>query len=1230
MSLEKFTNLYQLQKTLRFALIPQGKTLEHIEANGLLSQDKQRAEEYKIAKKIIDRYHKRFIEESLSGFSFSDGLLNEYERLAQITNKDDKQKKEFENTQSKLRKEIVARFDTKRLFGKELIQEDLPEFVTAKEEKDIIEHFYKWTTYFIGFNENRKNMYSDEEKSTAISYRLINDNLPKFIGNISVFEKIRDILQDNFSALKNELGLAEDICEYFRLDNYNRFITQKGIELFNHVIGGKTLEDKTKIKGLNEYINLYNQKQNNKSDMLPKFTPLFKMILSDRTALSWLPEQFETDSAVLEAIRSFYFSINEKRENCQSVLEQLNYVLREMGANSYDLNKIYLRNDTSLTGISQKHLGHWDEIQKAIETRYEKENPKSKGKTQEKYDKEKKKYFERFGSISLGFINECTGNNIENYFAKFGEETDCDGKIIKENCLKNVSEQYNEIEYLLNTDYPSDKKLSQDNENITKIKALLDALMDVFHFVKPLCGKGDETNKDEKFYGEFWGLFEELKKITKLYDMVRNYVTKKPYSIEKIKLNFGNSTLCNGWDKNKELDNTAILLRKKGNYYLAIMNNDSKTKFDNAEIAKSGETFYEKVDYKLLPGPNKMLPKVFLSEKGKAEFNSSVRILEIYEKGSHKKGDTFDKNEMHELIDFFKYSIAKHKDWKHFGFEFSKTSSYESIDKFYNEVLEQGYKITFRNISEKYINNLVNDGRLYLFQIYNKDFSERSKGIGTPNLHTIYWKELFSEENIKNVVYKLNGEAEIFYRKGTLKYDADILQNGHHYKELKDKFNYPIIKDRRFTVDKFQFHCPITLNFKAQGKEYINDDVNNFIKQNGIKHIIGIDRGERHLLYVSVIDLNGTIVKQFSLNEIVNEYNDKKYKTDYHALLSSKEKERTEQRREWKTIESIKELKEGYLSQVVHKISELIEEYCAVVILEDLNIGFIRGRQKVEKSVYLQFEKKLIDKLNYLVFKNKNKNETGGVLKALQLTNKFESFKKMGKQSGFLFYVPAWNTSKMCPVTGFVSLFDCRYESVDGAKKFFDKFADIRYNKDKEYFEFEVKNYTAFSGKAEGTRQNWIICTNDVRIRTFRNEAKKNGWDNEEIVLTKEFKDLFEKYNIEDFHNSLKTKIIEQAEKAFFERLLYLFKLTVQMRNSVTNSDVDYMISPVTDENGVFFDSRRNADSLPQNADANGAYNIARKGLWALKQILKADNIKNINLAISNKEWLQFAQGKAK
>ena len=70
-------------------------------------------------------------------------------------------------------------------------------------------------------------------------------------------------------------------------------------------------------------------------------------------------------------------------------------------------------------------------------------------------------------------------------------------------------------------------------------------------------------------------------------------------------------------------------------------------------------------------------------------------------------------------------------------------------------------------ISEADINKLDEEGKIYLFQIYNKDFAENSTG--KENLHTMYFKNIFSEENLKDIIIKLNGQAELFYRRASVK-----------------------------------------------------------------------------------------------------------------------------------------------------------------------------------------------------------------------------------------------------------------------------------------------------------------------------------------------------------------------------------------------------------------------------------------------------------------------------
>ena len=1133
----------------------------------------------------------------------------------------------------------------KRIDKKELITTDLPDFLTNESEKELVEKFKNFTTYFTEFHKNRKNMYSKEEKSTAIAFRLINENLPKFVDNIAAFEKVASSpLAEKINALYEDFKEylnVEEISRVFRLDYYNELLTQKQIDLYNAIVGGRTEEDnRIQIKGLNQYINEYNQQQTDRSNRLPKLKPLYKQILSDRESVSWLPPKFDSDKDLLIKIKECYDALSEK----EKVFDKLESILKSLS--TYDLSKIYISNDSQLSYISQKMFGRWDIISKAIREDCAKRNPQKSRESLEKFAERIDKKLKTIDSISIGDVDECLAQlgetyvkRVEDYFAAMGASDMGEEQTDTTSFKKNIEGAYKSVKELLNNaDNITDNNLMQDKGNVEKIKTLLDAIKDLQRFIKPLLGKGDEADKDGVFYGEFTSLWTKLDTVTPLYNMVRNYLTSKPYSTKKIKLNFENSSLMKGWDLNKEPDNTTVIFRKDGLYYLGIMGKKYNRVFvDREDLPHDGEC-YDKMEYKLLPGANKMLPKVFFSETGIQRFRPSEELLGKYERGTHKKGADFDLGDCRALIDFFKKSIERHDDWKKFDFKFSDTSTYQDISEFYREVEQQGYKMSFRKVSVDYIKSLVEEGKLYLFQIYNKDFSAHSKG--TPNMHTLYWKMLFDEENLKDVVYKLNGEAEVFFRKSSITVqspthpaNSPIKNKNKDNQKKESEFEYDLIKDRRYMVDKFLFHVPITMNFKSVGGSNINQLVKRHIRSATDLHIIGIDRGERHLLYLTVIDSRGNIKEQFSLNEIVNEYNGNTYRTDYHELLDTREGERTEARRNWQTIQNIRELKEGYLSQVIHKISELAIKYNAVIVLEDLNFGFMRSRQKVEKQVYQKFEKMLIDKLNYLVDKKKPVAETGGLLRAYQLTGEFESFKTLGKQSGILFYVPAWNTSKIDPVTGFVNLFDTHYENIEKAKEFFDKFKSIRYNSDKDWFEFVVDDYTRFSPKAEGTRRDWTICTRGKRIQICRNHQRNNEWEGREIDLTKAFKEHFEAYGV-DISKDLREQINTQNKKEFFEELLRLLRLTLQMRNSMPSSDIDYLISPVADDTGCFFDSRKQAELkenavLPMNADANGAYNIARKGLLAIRKMKQEENDSaKISLAISNKEWLKFAQTK--
>ena len=1226
--IDSFINLYPVQKTLRFSLIPIGKTEENFNNKLLLNEDKKRAEEYEKVKTYIDRYHKVYIESVLSKFIL-DGI-REYADLYYKHGKSDKDIKAMEKAESAMRKSIskaLTKTDLyKKMSGQEMIKEILPEFLSDEEELAAVEMFRNFTTYFKGFSDNRKNMYSEEAQSTAISYRCINENLPKFLDNCLNFKKIIENLPEEQVSELNENCYnvyGFNVWDMFSIDYFSFVLSQSGIDKYNGIIGGYSCSDGQKVKGINELVNLYNQQvaKADKSKRLPLMKSLYKQILSEKGTVSFIPEKFNSDNEVLSNINEYYITC------AKSAIGGLVKIFNEI--DTYNLDGIFIKNGLAITDISNAVFGSWSVVSEAWNIEYDTENAPKNGKFTEKYYDNRQKEYKKTGSFSISYLQNLILHNLSEIDA--GNIAEYYKAVVSEKAEK-IQKAYASAENLLSTEYEGnyDKKLCRNDEAIELAKALLDEIKELERILKPLSGTGKEETKDDTFYGEFLPEYEKLSSLDRLYDKVRNYITQKPYSKDKIKLNFENPQLLDGWDKNKERDYRTVLLKKDGKYYLAIMDKTNNKAFLDPP-ADDGSECFEKVEYKLLPLINQQLPRVFFCKKNIEYFSPSDRILEIRKNETFKKGDNFNLNDCHEFIDFFKASIEKHEDWSQFGFRFSPTESYNDISEFYNEVSKQGYTIKFKKIPCSYINELVEGGQLYLFQIYNKDFSPHSKG--TPNLHTLYLKMLFDERNLENVVYQLNGGAEMFYREASIREKEKIVHPANTPIETKNPdsknktslFPYDITKDKRFTKRQFSLHFPITLNFKADGNNFINNDVRRALKESEHNYIIGIDRGERNLLYISVINEKGEIAEQKSLNEIIGTNN---CIVDYHKLLDSKEKERDKARKSWGTVENIKELKEGYLSQIVHEICNLVIKYDAVIAMEELNFGFKKGRFKVEKQVYQKFENMLIEKLNYLVDKKLSPEENGGLLKAYQLTNKVDGVNK-GRQNGIIFFVPAWLTSKIDPTTGFINLLYPKYTSVQKSVEFFGKFDNISYNEQEDMFEFEF-DYSNFSNSSLSFRKHWTLFSNSDRIETFRNPEKNSEWDNRRVVLTEEFKTLFNDYSI-DYRGNLKEAILSNDKKDFHYRLTKLFSLILQMRNSETgNRDVDYLISPIKNSNGEFFDSRNctNESALPTDADANGAYNIARKALWAINVLKETDTdeLRNADLYIRNADWLKFAQ----
>lgn len=1280
-TLNCFTNKFKKTLTLKNELIPTDKTRDNIEKSSLIVNDEHRAEQFEKAKKIMDKLHRDFINTSLLNFdkSIDWNDLCSYLKMGKEAN--DKLKKEISD---KL-KEVASIFPKNKkdelLTGKgfKAILE-LNELLTDN-EKNVLKAFDEFTTYFKNYFNVREYLYTDKEIHSSIAYRLVVENFSKFAKNIVAYEEIKEKCPQIFEKLSSSLLNGKTLFQIFDVNNYNNMLSQNGIDFFNQIIGGLPEEPgKVKVQGLNELINL--TKQDNKSLKLPRFYNLYKLLLSLQDNRFKI-DVFNEHEEVIETVNRFF-------ANALPIIEDIGELYNKLANSSdmtnsqLDLSNVYVEGK-NITALSFLLFKEWDAISLCINSKNE--SDKKFQSALKKNDNDVAKLIEK-EIYSLNDLAEIIT------YSKNEEFKNCN---LVSRYVKAVKDQICVTKDLIEKpELPLDLK-TEENKKIVKEK--LDSVMDLFHRIKLLEVKDVGVQLESTFYSVFDSIVDELSLFVKLYNKVRNFATKKPYSVDKIKLNFDNYQLAGGWPISKINDYKSLILLRDNKYYLAIINKNFNFKNEKYLHDTPIDNCYKVVIYNQFEA-SKQIPKCSLSltnvkkhfkdnnedyilskKPFVKELKITKNIYENYVAGKHT-GKTADKTFVCELIDFSKDFLKAYGSTCNLSIDNLKSSlEYVSYKEFTDDVTKLAYSIQYNYISDEMIRELEEQGNLYLFQIYNKDFSSHSKG--KKNLHTMYFENIFSEDNLKDVVIKLNGGTELFFRKSSLpnkvthkkgegklvnKIDCNgkpisdaiyqevyeccnnrksISEISKEAKELIENNlivsktpNIDIVKDKRYTIDKFFLHTPITINFKCPDVfSNFNKEVLTFLRNNQDVKIIGVDRGERHLIYISLIDQKGRILLQKSFNIIEAKGSQHSVSRDYHEKLHLKEQERKEGRRSWNLISSISNIKEGYLSQVIHEIATLMVEHNAIVVLEDLNAGFKRVRSGVaEKSVYQKFEKMLIEKLNYFAQKGKaSLREVGSILNGYQLTSKFESFKKIGKQCGFLFYVRADYTSVIDPTTGFSNVLTLNsITNTEKRREFFNSLDSIKFCPKLGLFCFSIDlKKDGIKSKVKFKKNKWDIYSYGIRSY-YDNKTKTT----KEKDPTKEIIKLFNEYSIDySSGEDLREKICSVKDTKFFERLFFLFNLILKVRNDLKKNGEgmmeDVILSPVMNSKGYFYNSsdieRISSEGLPDNGDANGAFHIALKGLMILQRNNElVDSSKNLNQKILNEEWFDFIQNRNK
>ncbi|RJQ30953.1 hypothetical protein C4572_03270 [Candidatus Parcubacteria bacterium] len=797
---------------------------------------------------------------------------------------------EFVKINLKTRKEISYKKENKFLVEKKDLEKALVK--NGEENKGVFEGFF---TYFGGFNQNRENYYSTDDKITAVSNRIVNENLPKFCDNVLEFEKRKDEIlnADEFLKVKNialtakdqnskEIELHKVPARIFEIGYFVNCLSQNEIDAYNMEIGNA-----------NNLINRYNHQKEGEAGFkkIAKFKVLYKQIGcgEKKNFITIIKDENELKE-ILKNItiqgEKFFDAILQKKD-IRNPESKNGFIERVLTLENYQ--DVYW-SDKAINTISAKYFANWSSVKELLRNAKVFKKEKDEIKTPQ--------------VVELSDLFEVLDCEAIEFKETFKENNDKKQEIKNSN-LKNSQKLlrmiFADIEANKNLfEIERDKVLQiidpKKDDNAQQIKNWLDSLLfsnQILKYFKVRENKikGNQLNTE---------ISEPLNDIlfkenpTDNYDIIRNFLTKKPTAgINKLKLNFENGVLAKGWSETKETEYRCIILQdSKHQKYLAVLNKDNKDIFgaSNAELYAKDNEGWQKMFFRQIGDIKRQLPRIMFAKANFKDVGGSEEIRKLKEsrdwqvqeiKGDDAKKldltrfsekDYFyeikkDKNGeisnikfvnkvlLAKLINWYKEALRKYADWKDYDFDnFSETETYKNIAEFYDEIEEKTQKLDFVDINKTKLDKLVEEGRIYLFEICNNDngyyidkkTKERKRKTvikGNQNLHTIYWNAVFGKILNKP---KLGANAEIFYRSALSEKQKEKLKS-------KDKSGRNIYKNYRFTKERLTFHCPIILNFGAKGSE-LNKELNQkMIKSKDDVCFIGIDRGEKHLAYYSAL-----------------------------------------------------------------------------------------------------------------------------------------------------------------------------------------------------------------------------------------------------------------------------------------------------------------------------------------------------------------------------------------
>ncbi len=1263
-----FNEKFPLTKTLRFELKPAAATAQHInwearDARDIFPEDRKRNAARPHLKEKMNELLAVFIDDALERLALD---LHDIERYLAVRRdmaraSDAKRRRALAGELRKLEQDIARKvgaffgtgggkknagaaagpFRSEKLHGATIDDFAKSEKIFAllkrhyADNQEFLRHlaaFEKFSSALKDLKLNREHYFKGELQSGTIARRVV-ENLGFFARNCVVFEQ-------HLRPRQKELKLAPDEVEMFSPRAFNRVLSYRGIEEYNRKIGGAGGEaGEVSEEGINQRINHFNQTRSKDERPLPHLVPLYRQIGAPRELRV---EYIDSDQALLEVLEHVAEQAPLLWAQARRFFEDF-FAKLERGGHQEE--KIYLHKST-VRAVAQEILSEWQALndlfrgKKAISKDYTtlgalRNLVEQSGTAWRRLGDGAPLSWEDFvARWRYNTLARITGGEVRSVHADHRAKA-----AFKP--LPSLQKKFDDAVAELRAAVARKRRPAKGawEAMVRAWREYLEAYVELARLehtfrVRTNKGKEDaldaipEESKDTAFY-DAWRLLEhriaELRP-QKAFNKIRNYLTKVTDVPKEVRVYFSPNFL-EGWSKTKLSDNLGLFVRDgEGALHLAVFSGAAAVRAlcENAPTAHrgGGKPEWEMFMLQIMADPAKDIPNLMMingvaTRKTGARQGGENKILREHKRkhlpaevfalvekyGYGKKlarevvGDAIDT-----FIEYYKKCLIQYHERRGTGLSFSFKERYDSYEEFVGDVRQQAVKAWWQPLDVALLDRLVGEGKVLLFRICNKDLCTRA--CGAPNTHTILFRTLFSDENMSQVPlrFMLAGSGKIFLRdRREDKPHAKMLASG----KLARRGDEPVYEQHRYYERKLHFHFPVKINnhLKERQHKEFNEEVR--VKLLEIpRAVLGVDRGERHLLYWALVDARGRYREGGDLNTIGG--------ADYARLLEARAQERKEAKQQWRAVENIAKLKAGYLSHVMHFLVQKALEHDAVIALENLHFRFMQKRGgQFERSVYQQFQKALLEKLQLVIDKENPHAFSAPQLVCLREGKRATvSLQKLQGQHGIVFFVSPDYTSTTCPQCGWRKDLYLNYRGggVEQVKK------EVERRIEELYGEEGAIHITYRREEDGGTvrltsavdRLRWDAATRKtvaISAAALTDALRRVvGAGAPEGALPGFSGAVAGMGTAIQSGNNVMEEMLACDDAATWRAFVYYLNTLLQIRNHYREGEkeqeeVDFLQCP-----RCGFDTRAE-DAHLKNGDAVGAYNIARKGLIALEQL---------------------------